>query len=69
MSIMYICTFPADDTFIPVGVSVGMLLLLVISIVLVIVVVVAVKRRAALNQKRKMKIRGNLQYNNTVAVK
>ena len=58
-------TFPADGTFIPVGVGVGMLLLFVMSIVVVILVVlVAVKRRAALNQKRKRKIRGNLHYNN-----
>ena len=61
---MYVCTIPADDTFIPVGV--GLLLLLVMLIVVVIVLVVAEKRRAALNQKRKMKIRGNLHYNNTV---
>ena len=66
---MYKCTFPADDTFIPVGVGIGMLLLLVMSVVVVIVVVVGVKRRAACNQKRKMKIRGNLHYKNTVAVK
>ena len=41
-----------------------LLLLLVMSIVVVIVVVVAVKRRAVRNQKRKMRIRGNLHYNN-----
>ena len=62
-------TFPADGAFIPVGVGVGMLLLLVMSIVAVIVVVAAVKKKAARNQKRKMNIRGNLHYNNTLAVK
>ena len=61
--------FPAADTFIPVGVGVGMLLFLVMSIVGVIAVVVAMKRRAARNQKRKMTIRGNLHYNNTVVIK
>ena len=64
-----VSTFPADGTFIPVGVGVGMLLLLVMSLVLVIVVVVAVMKKAARNQKRKRKIKGNLHYNNTVAVK
>ena len=69
--LLYVCTFPADDTFIPVGVGIGMLLLLllVMLIVVVIVIVVGVKRRAARNQKRKMKIRGNLHYNNTVVLK
>ena len=62
-----VSTFPADGTFISVGVGVGMLLLLVMSIVVMIVVVV--KRRAARNQKRKRKIRGNLHYNTTVVVK
>ena len=62
VSLMYVCTFSADDTFIPEGVGIGMLLLLVMSIVVVIVVVVAVKWRAARNQKRK--IRGNLHCNN-----
>ena len=58
-------TSPADGTFTPVGVGVGMLLLLVMSIVVVILVVLAaVKRRAAHNQKRKRKLRGNLHYNN-----
>ena len=64
-----VSTFPADGTFIPVGVGVGMLLLLllVMSIVAVIVVV-AVKKKAAHNQKRKMKkMRGNLYHKNTVA--
>ena len=57
-------TFPADGTFIPVGVGVGMLLLLVMSIVVVILMVlVALKRRAAHNQK----IRGNVHYNNNCA--
>ena len=61
-------TFPADGTFIPVGVGVGMLLLLVMSIVVVILMVlVALKRRAAHNQKRNRKIRGNLHYNNNCA--
>ena len=67
--LIYVCIFSADDTLIPEGVGIGMLLLLVMSVVVVIVLVVAVKRRAARNQKRKMKIGGNLHYNNTVAVK
>ena len=46
-----------------------MLLFLVMSIIVVIVVVVGVKRRAVRNQKRKMKIKGNLHYNNTVVLK
>ena len=63
-------TFPADGTFIPVEVGNGMLLLFVMLIVVVIMVVVAVKKKKATrNQNRKMNIRGNLHYNNTVAVK
>ena len=60
-----VSTFPADGTFIPVGVGVGMLLLLVTSIVVVILVVlVAVKKRATHDQKRKRKMRGNPHYSN-----
>ena len=55
-------TLPADDTFIRVGVIVGMLLLLFVlsTAVVLIVVVVLMKGKAAHMQKRKMKIRGNL---------
>ena len=40
-----VSTFPADGTFIPEGVGVGMLLLLVMSIVVVLIVVVVVIKR------------------------